>query len=97
MNPQTTEVTAPHIKSALAWGTSGASVSLGFLGQIFAALGITTWAEAAQFMGFVSGTLAALLTFCYLVDWILKRVWRPLFLVLGWHKASDALDVVERE
>lgn len=94
MNQTTTEISAPITKTALAWGSAGASSAIPAIAH---GLGISNWAEAAQFVGFVSGCLASLLTCCYLVDWFLKRVWRPVFVLMGWRKAAEAVDLAERE
>jgi hypothetical protein len=83
MNQPAAEITSPATKAAIVWATAGVSNTVP---AVFHYFGITTWAEAAQFAGFVSGALASTLTCCYLVDWFIKRVRRPLFVAFGWAK-----------
>jgi hypothetical protein len=70
----------PVIKVASAW----------------AAVGITSWAEAASAGTFFASALAAIYTFALLCEWFWKRLWKPLFTHYGWfgfeRRAKDAAD-----
>jgi hypothetical protein len=66
------EISSPHIKTATAWAGYG-------IGAFLQSIGINNWAEASYFV-------ATVLSACYLAEWWWKRMWRPLFVRLGWLK-----------
>lgn len=55
---------------------SGAAVAAKIV-SVWAAIGITSWTEAAAFLGFIY-------TACMLVHWWWKTFWRDFFRMRGW-------------
>lgn len=51
---------------------------------VWSLFGFASWADAAQFATALSGFLAAILSFLFIVDWFWKRIWKPLFTHFGW-------------
>lgn len=72
MNDQAAEISSPIMKVFAAWASVGA------------AIGIQTWAQAASFATFCASMVAAIYTMCLLLEFIWKRVLRPLCVVFGW-------------
>jgi len=50
----------------------------------WAAVGVTSWAEAASAATVIASALAALYTLLLLSEWFWKRLWKPVFVRYGW-------------
>lgn len=62
------EITAPVAKVLTLWGL----------------VGFSSLADAAAFATIVASFLAGLYSFLLVSEWFWKRLWRPLFIRLGW-------------
>lgn len=78
MNENADQIAAPVVKAVSMWAV------------IAAGLGINSWADAASFATFCAAAVGALYSCCLLAEWFYKRLWRPLFVRLGWMKATKA-------
>lgn len=84
-----TEVQAPVAKSVTALGAGVGSAGYASLNghlQNFLPVDLIGWVSlAAAFMGLVY-------TMCILTEWWWKKVWKPLFIHLGWIKPRGHVD-----
>ena len=53
---------------------------------VWALVGISSWSEAASFVGVIAGSLAAFFSLLLITEWWWKKLWRPLFEGWGWIK-----------
>lgn len=69
MNPEDVDkIAAPVTKVVTAWSL----------------VGVSNLAEAATLFTAIASALAAFYTFLLMSEWFWKRLWKPLFMHLGW-------------
>lgn len=49
--------------------------------SLWAMIGISTWQEAASFAAFIY-------SMCLIIEWFYKKIWRGVFVKIGWVKKS---------